>query len=225
MPVPDSRTYLTDLRRLLDVKWPNNRTINIVCHGHSVPAGYGATPNVDTFNAYPHLWHRAIKARYPFAVVNVIVTAIGGEESENGAKRFAADVLSHRPDLITIDYALNDRRIGLDRARAAWRSMIAEASAARAKLLLLTPTLDITQEPGAVADKRQPLRDQSEQIRTLAAESGVGLIDSMAAFDRFLATSKRPLGDLLAQSNHPNRRGHDLVVQELSHWLGEGEDT
>lgn len=38
--------------------------------------------------------------------------------------RFEAEVLSHRPDIVTIDYALNDRGLGLERARAAWAAMI-----------------------------------------------------------------------------------------------------
>ena len=73
--------YLNPLLDELAQKWPNNRTINIVCHGHSVPSGYFATPFVNTFSAYPHLLHKMIKERFPYAVVNVIVTAIGGEHS------------------------------------------------------------------------------------------------------------------------------------------------
>jgi len=68
------------------------------------------TPVVDTFNAYPHLLHLGLKERFPFAVINVAVTAIGGENSESGAARFERDVLNRKPDVITIDYALNDRR-------------------------------------------------------------------------------------------------------------------
>ncbi|WP_342481353.1 hypothetical protein NST07_08230 [Paenibacillus sp. FSL L8-0340] len=42
-------------KKELKRQWPENRTLNIVCHGHSVPSGYFATPIVDTFHAYPHL--------------------------------------------------------------------------------------------------------------------------------------------------------------------------
>src|SRR3982751_3841278 len=69
----DPRTYLASLINLLQIPWPKNRTINIVCHGHSVPAGYFKTPLVDTFNAYPHLLHQGLKQRFPHAVINVIV--------------------------------------------------------------------------------------------------------------------------------------------------------
>src|SRR5512145_606408 len=112
--MPDK--YLDGVVSELSRQWPQNRTVHIVCHGHSVPAGYFRTPVVDTFNAYPHLLHRGLKERFPYAVVNVVVTAIGGENSEAGAKRFERDVLAMRPDVVTIDYGLNDRGIGLSRA-------------------------------------------------------------------------------------------------------------
>jgi len=106
MSTADPRTYLANVVALLDKPWPDNRTVNIVAHGHSVPAGYFATPIVDTFNAYPHLLHVRLKQRYPTAVLNVIVTAIGGEASVSGAARFHRDVLPLRPDVLLIDYAL-----------------------------------------------------------------------------------------------------------------------
>lgn len=82
------QTYLADICVELSKSWPTNRTVNIVCHGHSVPAGYFRTPTVQTFDAYPYLLHRGLAERFPHAVINVIVTGIGGENSGQGAKRF-----------------------------------------------------------------------------------------------------------------------------------------
>ncbi|MDQ1301186.1 MAG: hypothetical protein QG637_1107 [Chloroflexota bacterium] len=39
MAIPDRRAYLRDIVNLLLAQGPNNRTVNIVCHWHSVPAG------------------------------------------------------------------------------------------------------------------------------------------------------------------------------------------
>ncbi len=175
---PDS--YLRDLTLELSHQWPKNRTVNILCHGHSVPAGYFQTPVVDTFNAYPHLLHRELKERFPYAVLNVIVTAIGGENSESGAKRFERDVLSLRPDLITIDYGLNDRAIGPARAEAAWKTMIAQAQAAHVPVILLTPAPDVN---ARLDDPADPLNQHAEQIRCLAREQDVALVDSLAELD------------------------------------------
>lgn len=57
-------------------------------------------------------------------MANVIVTAVGGENSESGVERFEPEVLCHRPDVVTVDYGLNDRVVGLERAEAAWRRMV-----------------------------------------------------------------------------------------------------
>jgi acyl-CoA thioesterase I len=67
--------------------WPDNRMLMIACRGHSVPTGYFATPLVDTFSAYPHLWPRRLKERFPWAIFNVVTTVIGGEDAESGATR------------------------------------------------------------------------------------------------------------------------------------------
>lgn len=207
----DCNSYLSDLRKELNLEWPKNRTINIVCHGHSVPAGYFKTPDVNTFGAYPHFLHRGIKNRFPYAVVNVIVTAIGGENSEAGEKRFEKDVLAYRPDVITIDYGLNDRGIGLEKAREAWCSMIKKAKARNIKVILLTPTPDIKHVPD---DSNEPLNQHAEQIRKLAAVYNVGLADSLAAFDKEQKSGVK-LDELLSQSNHPNEKGHELAANEV----------
>ena len=109
----DPKAYLAHVSDLFKKEWPANRTVNIVCHGHSVPAGYFRTPAVDSPNAYPHLLFMGLKERFPVAVINVIVTAIGGENSSGGAARFEKDVLACKPDVVTIDYGLNDRGLGL----------------------------------------------------------------------------------------------------------------
>jgi lysophospholipase L1-like esterase len=203
--------YLAHVSALLTQQWPTNRTVNILCHGHSVPAGYFKTPIVDTFNAYPHLLHQSLKKKYPYAVVNVIVTAIGGENSEAGAKRFEKDVLNHNPDVVTIDYGLNDRAIGLARAAAAWRSMITNAVTKGVKIVLLTPTPDLKAK---LDDPDDPLNQHATQIRALAAEYKVGLVDSLAAFEELRAKGEA-LADYMAQANHPNRKGHEIVARLL----------
>ena len=220
MTAATTQTYLAEIVAELNKPWPGNRTINLVFHGHSVPAGYFATPMVDTFNAYPHLTHVALKQRFPLAVINAVVTAVGGENSRSGAERFARDVLCHRPDVILLDYALNDRGLGLAAAEVAWRRMIEDALAARLKMILLTPTSDRTQEAGYAGADREALPRHAGLVRQLAAEYGVGLADSLAAFEANAQTGN--LLDLLSWVNHPNRRGHDLVVREILRWFPPG---
>ncbi|MGJ8697891.1 MAG: SGNH/GDSL hydrolase family protein [Verrucomicrobiaceae bacterium] len=211
----DPSAYLGPIVTELEKKWPANRTVNIVCHGHSVPAGYFKTPHVDTFNAYPHLLHLKLKERFPHAVINVINTSIGGENSLSGAKRFDKEVLPLRPDIITIDYALNDRPVGLEKSKAAWQSMITKAQARGAKVILLTPTGDTRSK---LNDPAAPLNQHAEQVRQLARQNNVALTDSLTLFKNHLSNGGQ-LTDLMSQVNHPNRKGHDLVVTGLLKWF------
>jgi acyl-CoA thioesterase I len=207
--------YLAEFCRLARIDWPDNRTLNVVCHGHSVPAGYFQTPQISPFDSYPHLLHRALAKKFPHAVINVIVTAIGGETAEKGAVRFARDVLPHRPDVITIDYSLNDRGDGLPRARQAWTDMIEQALAARIPVLLLTPTPD---RAASMTDPMDPLVQHAAQVRALAIEHGVGLVDSLAAFCDEVEGGAE-LADLMSSGNHPNHAGHELVAAEIMKWF------
>jgi len=211
----DPKAYLTHVSDLLEKKWPANRAVNIVCHGHSVPAGYFRTPVVDSPNAYPHLLFMGLKERFPVAVINVIVTAIGGENSGGGAARFEKDVLACKPDVVTIDYGLNDRGLGLERTRTNLVSMIKKAQEQNVAVILLTPTADTNAK---VDNPNDPLNQQAELIRSLSEEYRVGLVDSLAAFQAAIKSGAK-LDDLMSQGNHPNRKGHDLVAERLLEWF------
>lgn len=202
-------SYLKDLKAEMGKKWPRNRTINIVFHGHSVPSGYTTRGIVKTLDAYPHLTLCAVKAEYPYAVVNVITTSIGGENAERGSKRFAGDVLAKSPDVIFIDYALNDRKMGPDRAAAAWEGMVKQAQANKTKVILMTPTPDTRED---ILDENSPLARHSEKIRALSAKYHTGLIDSFAAFQS-LVRNGADLSEYMAQNNHPNAKGHRVVAE------------
>ena len=209
------KDYLADVIKVLKTDWPANRMVEIVCHGHSVPAGFFKTPEVQTLNAYPNLLHEGLAKRFNHAVINVTVTAIGGENSISGERRFAKDVLSRHPDVVTIDYALNDRNLPAEAVKAAWLSMVTQAKVQHIKVILLTPTPD---QSAKLDDPTDPLEVRAEEIRILAKAEGVGLVDSLNLFKDAIKAGTR-LPDLMSQVNHPNRQGHTLVTNELLKWF------
>lgn len=211
----DPATYLAAFDEEFEKRWPKNRRITIAMHGHSVPTGYTTRGVVKPYDAYPHLLEVALKERYPHAVTNVIPTGIGGENSTQGVHRFTKDVLALRPDIVTIDYSLNDRHLGLETPREAWGRMIELALAQNVKVLLLTPTGDWKANMLSPDD---PIVQHAAQVRELAAEYGVGLVDSYQAFLDHLEANGT-IKPIMAQSNHPNRQGHELVVEELKKWF------
>lgn len=93
--------------------------------------------------------------------------------------------------------------------------MITNATARAIKVLLLTPTPDQRSNLDAPDD---PLHQHAQQIRRLAREHGVGLVDSLARFEEQVRSGV-PLTNLMSHVNHPNRNGHELVARELMKWI------
>ncbi len=213
--IADKKTYLKPVLLEMQKKWPNNRTINLIFHGHSVPSGYFTAGQVHTFEAYPYMTHVEINRMYPYAVVNVITTSIGGEQAETGEKRFQTDVLNKKPDVVFIDYALNDRGIGVERAREAWKKMIEAALSYGCKVILMTPTPDTRED---ILSDEAPLAAHAKQIRDLAAEYQVGLVDCYQAF-KDMKTKGTDLSLYMAQNNHPNEEGHRVVAEKIKEWF------
>jgi len=207
----DPKTYLNNIKDEFKKEWPKNRTINLVFHGHSVPAGYFKTPIVNTLEAYPYQVLRELKAEYPFSVINIINTSIGGENSESGAKRFESEVLIHKPDVLFIDYALNDQGIGLEKAKIAWEKMIKTAVKKGIKVILLTPSPD---QRVNILEANNVLEKHTTQIINLSEKYGTGLVDSYQLF-RQKVLSGESISNYMSQVNHPNEKGHALIANGI----------
>ena len=93
--------------------------------------------------------------------------------------------------------------------------MIQQAKASGIKVILLTPTGDLSAK---MNDPNDALPKQAMAIRLLAKEESVGLVDSFALFQKEIASGVA-LEALMSQVNHPNRRGHELVASELLKWF------
>ncbi|MBA0428371.1 MULTISPECIES: GDSL-type esterase/lipase family protein [Stenotrophomonas] len=192
----------------MKVAWPGNQTINIVAFGHSVPAGYAITPEVRKKDAYPRLLEDALADRYPHAVLNVITSGVGGQNSTQGLARFQRDVLDHHPRVVLIDFALNDRPLGVEVAKGNLTKIVDGVRSAGACPVLLTPTWDEQASPNQPGDA---LGEQAAMIRGLAKQLDVPLADSLAAFAAY--RGDRHL--LMAQFNHPNKEGHKIVLSQI----------
>lgn len=214
--IADKRTYLSDVLVEMHKQWPNNRTQNLVFHGHSVPTGYYTSRiGVRTFDSYPFYTLKSLKDRYPYCVLNCIVTSIGGENSQAGSRRFTKTVLNHRPDVLFIDYSLNDRRLSLEEARSNWSRMIRKALARGIKVILLTPTPDLKED---IRDPETLLARHAQMVRSLAETYHVGLVDSYSIF-RQMALDGVDLKHYMSQNNHPNEKGHRVVADAILEWF------
>src|SRR5690606_38090679 len=121
----------------------------------------------------------------------------------------------HRPDVLFIDYALNDRNIGLERSGAAMEKMVVAALEQGIKVVLLTPSPDLTVDLLKHGNTLELYRDQ---LAALSRKYNIALVDSYQVF-KLLKAEGQELKVYMAQSNHPNEKGHQLIADEIMRWF------
>ncbi len=86
------------------------RELNVAYFGGSVTDGHGASAANDT--SWRALTTKWLKKSYPSAKINETNAAIGGTSSYFGLFRYQRDVKPSNPDLIFIEFAINDTYYG-----------------------------------------------------------------------------------------------------------------
>lgn len=80
--------------------------ITIAYLGGSITAGSSASPQAE--KCYANLSTKWWKETFPDTKINYVNAGIGATDSWLGVHRVAEDVLSHNPDLVIIEYSVND---------------------------------------------------------------------------------------------------------------------
>lgn len=82
------------------------KPVTIAYFGGSITAGAGASNGEQT--SYRALVGQWFTTTFPKAAVTHVNAAIGGTGSDLGAFRLGRDVLAHKPDLVFVEFAVND---------------------------------------------------------------------------------------------------------------------
>ena len=82
------------------------KSVTIAYFGGSITAGAGSSNGEQT--SYRALVGQWFKTTFPQAAVTNLNAAIGGTRSDLGAFRLGQDVLAHKPDLVFVEFAVND---------------------------------------------------------------------------------------------------------------------
>ncbi|NQU10273.1 hypothetical protein HQ590_05760 [bacterium] len=166
----------------------------------------------------------------------VINSGVGGHNTRDGLARFEADVLAHGPDLVIIQFGINDStldlwldppvtepRVPLAEFAANLPAMVRPLRAVGAGVVLMTPNpMRWTAELRGYYGKAPYRPDDPmglnvtlipyvDAVREVAAAERVDLVDAYALF---LATGDG-VDDLLLDGMHPNAAGHRLVADAL----------
>ncbi len=91
-------------------KIAENKEINVVYFGGSITEGEAASysPERRPERNWASLLHNWFRETYPDVVWNYYNAGVGGTGSELGVFRLSTDVLAYKPDLVFVEFAVND---------------------------------------------------------------------------------------------------------------------
>jgi lysophospholipase L1-like esterase len=170
----------------------------------------------------------------------IINAGVGGNTTEMAMARFEKDVLAKNPDLVVIQFGINDSAIDVWKTPPATESRISKGKyiqnlekfietlkARKCGVILMTPNqLCWTQKlketygkPPYVTDDPDgfnlTLREYAQAVRQLAEKQKVPLVDIYTAYSSYGKMENQSINDLLLDGMHPNDKGHRIVADLL----------
>jgi acyl-CoA thioesterase-1 len=180
--------------------------VTIVAFGDSITAGYCVR------RGFPSFWEQMLAEKYPEASVEMINSGISGDTSLDGRARLDWAVLSYEPDLVTINFGINDCALGLDQEEFEMNfvEMVRRIRAGPNSEILLLSSQPLETPP---YDRR--VLDYYQAVERVAREMDVGFVDVYGAWMRRVRAGTS-LGSLILPGlDHPNEAGYKIIAEEL----------
>lgn len=185
--------------------------VSIVALGDSLTSGWMVA------RGYIEFLHDMLMSRYPQAGIRIINSGIPGDTAPGGLYRLQQDALSYSPDLVLVQFALNDAFCGssLGEFRRAIEAIIERIrQESSAEVLLLTSTLPADASDFEVvapfyAELKQIAKDQACKIATVDEYWG----DAIAG-----GCDHEQL--VLHDRVHPSEAGYQIMAEAIMNCLG-----
>ena len=192
-------------------KLKHDKKLRVAYFGGSVTEGAGSSDHEKTsYRALTTAW---LKERYPDAEVTEIYAAIGGTGTSFGIFRQRQDVISESPDLIFIEFSVNDFGDSYDRVLPQIESMLRqirrELPNADAVVLISTAQMVIEHiEAGGVFESRDA------HVKA-ASHYGAPVIDFGNALYERIKAEGVPFSAYAPDELHPDDSGYAVIAEYL----------
>jgi len=180
--------------------------VTVVAFGDSITAGYCVRRN------FPSFWKELLAEKYPEAVVEMINSGTCGDTSMDGLARLDWAALSYEPDIITINFGINDCALGLDLEEFEMNfvEMVRRIRAGPNSEILL-----LSSQPLETPPYDRLVLDYYQAVHRVAKEMDVGFLNVYGAWMRKV-NAGTPLGSMILSGlDHPNEAGYRVIAEEL----------
>ncbi len=218
------------LRRFWEVSTSGEPQIAVM-FGDSITFGSQVDPDADPDITYHRQWHDRLAKRIPNLQLQVLNRGVPGNKIADAHTRLERDVLAEHPDLVVVEFGINDCWDGPDQADTFERELGRLADRIRAANIPALVFLTANMMNHAVSPEAQRLAWFAEQ--TARAQASGWMDDYMDRMRRVARQLDIPIAEgynrwkslrqsgvdtdsLLAnRANHPNRQGHRLLAEAL----------
>ncbi|MBO5137882.1 MAG: SGNH/GDSL hydrolase family protein [Spirochaetaceae bacterium] len=198
-----------------------------VAAGDSITEG-GRNMNAKVWDAdvlgsgFVYFLNAALTGFFPEKKIRVINRGVGGDTSSQLLARWKDDVLSLRPDYLSLMVGINDvwrhfdsygvpeELISIEQYAENCRQMIETALPVVKKIWVMPPFMFECSLEDAMCRK---VREYAEVLSALASELNVPCVDLQSAVDK--ALKSRHSCVFSADRVHPNAAGHMILAGEL----------
>ena len=193
-----------------------DKELNVVYFGGSVTAGYGASqPDRTSWRAQVGAW---LETNYPEATVHNINRAVGESGTYLGSFRVQRDVIAHKPDLVFIEYSINDSYFGSTYAQAASQFETVVREIKQALPLCDIVTVFVTDRNNAADAVQGKLHLQAQAHEAIAEKYNISSIAvGCALMSRLPANYSSVWSQYFLDGVHPTDKGYReyyLCVEE-----------
>jgi len=200
---------LSGLKRAL-ARARDGEKLTVAYLGGSVTQGAGAGRQELCYASRVTAW---LAERYPLSRTSMINAGIGATTSQYGAARVQEDVLARRPDIVLVEYAVNDPQTEL--FAETFEGVVRRILSAPWKPALLV-LYNVCYDTG---DSAQELHER------IAAHYNLPAVSVRDSVYRDIAEGKLTESSLTADHLHPNDLGHEYIAQIVEGLLMKAEEA
>ncbi len=170
--------------------------------GDSITDGYGVVKGFVSFVV------EKIKAAHPELELITIRSGMSGDNTRDGLYRLGRDLTSHSPDLVTINFGVNDAfsgiNVGMFASNLADMVRMVQGSGCSRVVLLSSEVI-----PDVGAERQVlPYWEAMEQV---AREAGVVYADVNGRWREVVEGGLNQWDLIIPGDIHPNEAGHELI--------------
>jgi lysophospholipase L1-like esterase len=213
--IPFNYSGLRIETRSINLKQIDLFSHRIVCFGDSVTFGW----NLNYENSYPSQLEQLLKK--DFSQIKVINSGIGGNTIIDANKRFDKDVLNFKPDIVIVNFGLNDGMIAVNAPNIDikdfenyYNDLIKKLQSGDLKIIILgiNPVTELFPENESESyrkKQREIYEIYNEKIFEIARKNNLAYINLWEEFNKDTDLEEY----IQIDGIHPNEKGSNLIAE------------